>query len=160
MLGRIVNPKFLATSSVDAQLLVLRVGIGLTLFLKHGWEKVSMLSFVNPNFADPLHIGTTPSWIFATFADGICSLLIVLGFGTRWLSAVCLFNIFVAWALVHHFAYFGKTPGAAHGELMFEYLVAFAALLFGGPGRYSVDGTLAKNKTVTAAEANWLEIPA
>jgi putative oxidoreductase len=143
MIGRILNAKFLPTSSVDAQLLVLRVGIGLTLFLKHGWEKVSTLSLANPHFADPLHIGTTPSWIFAVFSDGICSLLIAVGIGTRWLSGLCFINIFVAWALVHHFAFLGKNPGADHGELIVQYLIAFAVLLMGGPGRYSVDGMLA-----------------
>lgn len=153
MLRRILNPNFLPTNSVDAQLLVLRVGIGGTLFLKHGWEKVSQLSLVNPNFADPLHIGTTPSWIFATLADGVCSLLIVLGFGTRWLSALCFFNIFVAWALVHHFVFFGKSPGAGHGELIVQYLVVFMALLIGGSGRYSVDGLLTK-QFVSAVGAN------
>jgi putative oxidoreductase len=143
MIGRILNAKFLPASSADAQLLVLRVGIGLSLFLKHGWEKVSMLSFVNAHFADPLHIGTTPSWIFAMFSDGVCSLLIALGFATRWLSALCFFNIFVAWALMHHFAFLGKNPGTDHGELIVEYLVVFLVLLIGGPGRYSVDAMLA-----------------
>lgn len=143
MIGRILSAKFLPKSSTDAQLLVLRVGVGLTLFLRHGWEKVSQLSLVNPHFADPLHIGMTPSWIIATFADGICSLLIALGIGTRWLSAFCFLNIFVAWSLVHHFAFFGKTPGADHGELIVLYLVGFAVLVIGGPGRYSVDAMLA-----------------
>jgi putative oxidoreductase len=143
MIGRVFSAKFLPASSADAQLLVLRVGTGLTLFLKHGWEKVSLLSLVNPNFADPLHIGTTPSWIFALFTDGICSLVIVLGIGTRWLSVLCFFNIFVAWTLVHHFAFLGKNPGADHGELIVQYLIAFAVLVIGGPGRYSVDGMLA-----------------
>jgi putative oxidoreductase len=143
MIGRILNAKFLPKGSADVQLLVLRVGIGLTLFLKHGWEKVSMLSFANPHFADPLHIGTTPSWIFATITDGICSLLIVLGVGTRWLSALCFFNIFVAWALMHHFTFFGKGQSTDHGELIVQYLVTFLVLLIGGGGRYSVDGVLA-----------------
>lgn len=144
MIGRILNAKFLPAVSADAQLLVLRVGIGLTLFLKHGWEKVSMLSLVNDHFADPLHIGMTPSWIIALFADGICSLLIVAGIGTRWLAAVCLMNIFVAWSLIHHFAFLGKSPSADHGELIVQYLVVFTVLLIGGPGRYSVDGMLAE----------------
>lgn len=146
MIGRIVNAKVLPKSSVDAQLLLLRIGIGLTLFLKHGWEKVSQLSLVNPHFADPLHIGMTPSWIVATFSDGICSLLIVFGLATRWTSALCFLNIFVAWSLVHHFAFFGKGPGPDHGELIVQYLVAFAVLLIGGPGRYSVDAMLAKKE--------------
>lgn len=154
MIGRILNARFLPASSADAQLLLLRVGIGLTLFAKHGWEKVSQLSLVNPHFADPLHIGTNLSWIVATFADGICSLLIVLGVATRWLSAFCFFNIFVAWSLVHHFAFFGKGQATDHGELIVQYLVAFAVLAIGGAGRYSVDAVLAdKTEEFPAAHA-------
>ena len=142
MLGRILNAKFIS-SNYDGGLLVLRVGAGLVLFLRHGWEKVSQMTLINPNFPDPLHIGHSLTWTLALLSDGICSLLIVLGVGTRWLALYCFFNIFVAWALVHHFTFLGKSPGADHGELIALYLVAFAALMVAGPGRYSVDGRLA-----------------
>jgi putative oxidoreductase len=122
---------------------MLRVGIGLILFSRHGWEKISQLTLVNPHFPDPLHIGNNTTWVLATLGDGICSLLIALGVGTRWLSAFCFFNIFVAFALVHHFTFLGKSPGADHGELIAQYLVAFAVLIVAGPGRYSVDAKLA-----------------
>jgi len=143
MLGRILNAKFVPSSS-DVGLLVLRIGAGLILFLRHGWEKVSQLTLINPHFPDPLHIGHSTTWVLAVLSDGICSLLIVLGVGTRWLSLYCFFNIFVAWALVHHFTFLGKSPGADHGELIALYLVAFAALMAAGPGRYSVDARLAE----------------
>ena len=142
MLARLLNAKFLPSSS-DAGLLVLRVGAGLILFMRHGWEKVSPLTLINPQFPDPLHIGHNTTWVLAMLSDGICSLLIALGVGTRWLSFYCFFNIFVAWALVHHFTFVGKTPGADHGELIALYLTAFTALMVAGPGRYSVDGWLA-----------------
>ena len=142
MIGRILNARFIP-SSYDAGLLILRVGAGLILFLRHGWEKVSTLSLSNPNFPDPLHIGHNTTWALVMLSDGICSLLIVLGVATRWLSFYCFFNIFVAWALVHHFAFLGKGPGADHGELITLYLVSFAALMAAGPGRYSMDARLA-----------------
>jgi putative oxidoreductase len=72
-------------------------------------------------------------------SDGICSLLIIFGVGTRWLSLYCFVNIFVAWSLIHHFVFLGKIPGADHGELIALYLSAFVALMVAGPGRYSVD---------------------
>jgi hypothetical protein len=56
MLGRILKAKFVPTST-DFGLLLLRIGTGLILFLRHGWEKVSTLSLVNPSFPDPLHVG-------------------------------------------------------------------------------------------------------
>lgn len=143
MLGRILNAKFLPTNQ-DFQLLVLRVGTGLTLFLRHGWEKVSKFTLHDPHGPDPLHIGTTPSWLIQLLADGVFSLLIVLGVGTRWLAAYCFVNIFVAFAFVHHFVFTGKSPDADHGELIVQYLIALTALIIGGPGRYSIDRMLAE----------------
>jgi len=141
MLGRILNARFMPTSK-DAGLLLLRIGAGTTLFLRHGWEKVSTLSLINARFPDPFHIGHNTTWTIALLSDGICSLLIVLGVGTRWLSFFCFFNIFVAWALVHHFVFLGKAPAADHGELIVLYLWSFLTLMVTGPGRYSVDAAL------------------
>jgi putative oxidoreductase len=76
-------------------------------------------------------------------SDVVCALLITLGVGTRWLAAFCFVDIFVAFALVHHFTFTGKSPDADHGELIVQYLIALAALIIGGPGRYSIDGMLA-----------------
>lgn len=142
MFSRILNAKFVPTST-DAGLLLLRIGTGLILFLRHGWEKVSLLTLSNPRFPDPLHIGHNTTWVLAMLGDGICSLLIVLGVGTRWLSFFCFFNIFVAWALVHNFTFLGKSAGADHGELIALYLSALLALMVAGPGRYSVDAQVA-----------------
>jgi putative oxidoreductase len=143
MLGRLLNAKFVP-SNTDAGLLILRIGTGLILFLRHGWEKVSQWTLSNPHFPNPLHIGHSTSWVLAMTSDGICSLLIILGVGTRWLSLYCFVNIFVAWALVHHFPFFGKNPGADHGELITLYLSALVALMVAGPGRYSVDAMVEK----------------
>ncbi len=53
-------------------------------------------------------------------------------------------NIFVAWAFVHHFAFVGKGPGSDHGELMVLYLGALLALLIAGPGAPSIDRLLSR----------------
>jgi putative oxidoreductase len=149
MLGRILNAKFIPTSS-DGGLLVLRVATGFILFMRHGWEKVSQMTLMNPSFPDPLHIGHNLTWTLAMLSDGICSLLIVLGVGTRWLSFYCFFNIFVAWALVHHFTFLGKSAGADHGELIALYLGAFAALMVASPGRFSVDAMVAQKEETSS----------
>jgi putative oxidoreductase len=138
MLSRILTARFMPTNT-DAGLLLLRIGTGLILFMRHGWEKVSRLSLSNPNFPDPLHIGHSTSWILAMLSDGILSLLLIFGVGTRWIALYSFLEIFVAWAFVHHFTFLGKVPGADHGELIALYLSAFLALMVAGPGRYSVD---------------------
>ncbi len=132
----------LRPAKTDCGLLVLRLSAGLPLFLKHGTEKLFGFSRMAAHFPDPLHIGVIPSLLFATLADGICSLLVVLGLATRWAALIMFVNIFVAWSFVHHFVF--KGPQGDHGELMVLYLGAALALFLAGPGKYSVDSGLDK----------------
>jgi putative oxidoreductase len=145
MLSRFLNARF-APTSTNVGLLILRVGIGLILFLKHGWEKISVLSLTNAHFPDPIHIGTNASWTIAVISDGICSLLIVLGVGTRWVALFSFCTLFTAWTFVHHYGFFGKTPNANYGELIAQYIVTCIVLMVAGPGPYSVDGWLARRE--------------
>ena len=151
MIGRILSAKMMPTST-DAGLLLLRVGTGLILFMRHGWEKVSALSLTNPHFPSVLGLGHTPTWIMAMLSDGIFSLLLMLGVGTRWIALYSFAEIFVAWAFVHHFTFLGKSPGADHRELIALYLSAFLALMVTGAGRYSVDAVLAQEAELTRHE--------
>jgi len=121
----------------DAGLLVLRLTTMLPLFLKHGTEKIFGFSMMAAHFPDPLHIGAVPSLLFAMISDSICSLLIILGFATRWASLITFVNILMAWTFVHHFEFFGR--GADHGELIVLYLGVTATLFLTGAGKYSID---------------------
>jgi putative oxidoreductase len=118
-------------------LLVLRVA-GLSLFLKHGWEKLSGYSTMVQHFPDPIHIGAHASLAYAMFSDGICSVLIILGLATRLAAAVILINVLTAFVFVHHAAYFSNS----HLELLALYIIIFATLLFTGAGRFSIDERL------------------
>lgn len=140
---RILGLSFIP-SSTDAGLLVLRVAACLSLFLKHGAEKLFTFSQMAAHFPDPLHIGSTPSLLFAMLGDGICSLLIVAGFATRWAALLSFINIFAAWSLVHHFVFFGQQGG--HGELIVLYLASLLAIFIAGPGLFSVDALIAGKK--------------
>lgn len=124
-------------ATFDWGLLFLRICFGLTLFLKHGWEKPTNFSQMAQHFPDPLHIGPIPSLLFALTSDAICSMLILFGLGTRWAALVVFINISVAWSFVHHFQFFGR--GADHGEGMVLYLGGFLAMAIMGPGRFSLD---------------------
>lgn len=151
MIGRFLNAKMVPTST-DTGLLLLRAGTGLILFMRHGWEKVSTLSLTNPKFPSVLGLGHTPTWIMAMLSDGIFSLLLILGVGTRWIALYSFSEIFIAWAIVHHFTFLGKSPGADHGELIALYLSAFLALMVTGGGRFSVDAHLADSSAAKCAE--------
>ncbi len=136
MLKKIIQLKSLPPNS-DSGLLILRLTTITPLFLKHGIEKIFTFSQMAAHFPDPLHIGPVPSLVFAMVSDSICTLLMILGLATRWAAAIVFVNVFVAWALVHHFEFFGHA--ADHGELIVLYLGVTLTLFLSGPGRYSLD---------------------
>ena len=123
----------------DFGLLFLRVAVGASLFLKHGWEKISDFSRMAQHFPDPIHIGPVPSLAIALAGDAICSLLVMLGFFTRPAAFFAACNIAVAWTLVHHLAFFGHGNGPDHGEVCVLYIAVLLSLAIAGPGRYSLD---------------------
>src|SRR5579863_3179421 len=140
MLRRIVTFSFLATDP-NAGLLALRVLTCLCLFVKHGYEKIFTFSEMARFFFDPLHIGHVPSLVIALISDGVCSFLILCGVATRWACIYVFCNIFVAWALCHHFIFFGRMVGD-HGEIIVLYLIFLIGIVVAGPGKYSVDALL------------------
>ena len=121
--------------STSAGLLVLRVFVGLPIFIKHGIEKLTGYSTMVPHFPDPIHIGAHASLAFALVADGVCSLCFVLGLAARPAAVVSLINLAVAFLLVHHAAFLSND----HAELVLLYIGGVLALLIAGPGRYSAD---------------------
>ncbi len=135
-------------SSKDSALLVMRVGFGLSLFLKHGLEKLTGYSQMVTHFPDPIGIGPHASLAFALLSDGICSLLVILGLGTRWAALVITVNVAVAFTFVHHMAFF-TVP---HVEIVFAYIVAFLAILIAGPGRFSLDHLLTRRAQQSSPE--------
>ena len=120
---------------IDCALLLLRIWLGGTLFLKHGLEKLTGFSQMAAHFPNPLHIGVIPSLVFALISDAICSILIVVGVATRLAALIVAVNTAVAFVFVHHSRFFGQ----GNGELPWLYLGGSLALLLSGPGRYSVD---------------------
>jgi putative oxidoreductase len=127
-------------ASFDWGLLVLRIWLGTSLFLKHGWEKPTNFAQMAQHFPNPLHIGPVPSLLFALVSDAICSILVLSGLGTRWAALWIIVNISVAFSFVHHFQFFGR---GAPGETLVLYIGGFLALAIMGPGRFSLDRKIA-----------------
>lgn len=121
-------------------LLVLRVALGLMMFWGHGLGKLSTFMEQHDRFPDPLGIGSTWAMAGATFAEGICSLLIVLGLGTRVAAIPLVFTMCVAGFIVH-----GDDPWGRK-ELAFMYAAPFFALMFIGAGRLSLDALICKDR--------------
>ena len=127
--------------SVNVGLLILRIIVGLSLFMKHGFEKLTGYSTMVQGFPNPIHIGSHASLAFALFTDGICSLLIVFGFMTRPAAALILINLLTAFIFIHHAEFFGG-PSTDHVQLVVLYIAAAATLVCTGAGKFSVDGRL------------------
>jgi putative oxidoreductase len=123
-----------ASDRTSVGLLILRLA-GLSLFVKHGLEKLTGYSTMVHHFPDPIHVGAHVGLAFALLSDGICSVLVFIGLATRPAAAVILINLLVAFFFVHHAAFISNS----HVELVALYVIIFATLLFTGPGRFSVD---------------------
>jgi putative oxidoreductase len=126
------------SSLTSAGLLVLRLFVGLGIFIKHGIEKLTGYSTMVHHFPHLMHIDPHLGLAFATLSDGICSLLLVVGLAARPAALVCLINLTVAFLFVHHAGFLTND----HTELVFMYIGALLTLLITGPGTYSADSKL------------------
>ena len=84
-------------------------------------------------FADPLGVGVPASLGLATFAEILCSLLIMVGLFTRLAAIPLIVTMLVAAFLVN------LPGGLAKMEMTLLYLAVFVALALTGPGWYSLD---------------------
>jgi putative oxidoreductase len=128
--------------TIDIALLMLRVWGGLLLFSQHGLTKVLHFSQMSGHFPNPIHIGPLPSLLFAVLSDAICSLLVVLGIGTRYAALIVVINLATAFTLVHHM----KLSGPGNGELPLLFCGIFLTLVIAGGGRYSVDAAFSRTR--------------
>ena len=134
---KIFNPKF-ATTQVDVVLLILRVGVG-AMMLVHGLPKLQML-LAGGEIQFPGVMGLSPalSLGLAVFAEFLCSILLIVGLGTRLATIPLIITMMVAVFLIH-----GNDP-FANQELGLHYLLSYVALLILGGGKFSVDAFVIK----------------
>lgn len=126
--------------SVDIALLIFRIAIA-GLMLTHGIPK--LITFFNSEeiaFADPIGLGETVSFTFAVFAEFVCSVLIIFGFGTRLAAIPLIITMAVAALIVH------MPDGFGRQELPLLYMFGFILLMLTGAGKYSVDHFLMLKK--------------
>lgn len=121
--------------SVDVALLVLRLWLGLSMFLLHGWGKLSNLIAGTAKFPDILGIGATPALVLAILAEFFCSLLLIVGLWTRLAALMLAITMSVAFFVAHG----AKLSGQGSGELAFVYLAGYMVMLLAGAGKFSVD---------------------
>ena len=118
--------------SFNIGLLILRVGFSIGL-MTHGYGKFLRVINGNFKFSDPLGIGASLSLILASFGEFIAPIFIIVGWKTRLFSIFPAFTMLVAFTIAHDGDPFSRK------EKSLMYLIAFIAIYFTGPGKYSVD---------------------
>ena len=118
---------------VDIGLLIFRLAIA-GLMLTHGIPKLIKFFGDAPiQFADPIGLGEITTFTFAVFAEFICSVLVILGLGTRLAVLPLIATMAVAALIVH------VPDGFGRQELPLLYLAGWILLFFTGAGKYSLD---------------------
>jgi len=119
-------------ASLSLALLLLRIGVAALMFT-HGIPKLEKVLAGDFAFGDPLGIGVSTSLVLTVLSEVGCSLLLLLGVGTRLAVLPLIFTMLVAILVVHADDPFGNK------ELALFYLLIYLVLLILGSGRYSID---------------------
>ena len=101
--------------------------------LTHGFPKVMKVINGDMSFADPIGLGAGLSLVLSAFAEGICSLFVLLGWKTRLAAIPLIINMAVAVFFAHAGDPFGDK------EMALLYLLIFVVLFITGAGKYSLD---------------------
>ncbi len=130
MFNRFHNP--------DLAALILRLTFG-ALMLMHGWPKLQkLMAGGDIQWADPIGLGPAASLALTVFAEFLCAVFILVGFGTRASTWPLIVVMLVASQIVHRQDPWGDK------ETSLLYLGGYLAILFLGPGRWSIDAMLGK----------------
>src|SRR5690606_18139379 len=124
--NKIFNVDYKA-STVSTGLLILRVGIAV-LMLVHGFPKLQMLFSGDIQFLGIMGMSPTLSLILAVFSEVLCSILLLIGLGTRLATIPLIITMLIAVFLVHL-----NDPFASQ-ELGLLYLLAYVSIFLLGAG--------------------------
>lgn len=117
----------------DLALLILRLGFGGMMLIRHGVPKLDKLSD-SSGFPDPLGIGSTASLILCLIGEFLAPVLIIIGLKTKLAAIPAAITMAVAVFIVH------ASDPLARKEMAILYLFAFLVIFLAGPGSFSVDG--------------------
>jgi uncharacterized membrane protein YphA (DoxX/SURF4 family) len=148
------------SKATDVGLLLIRVTFCLCLFYHHGAEKFYDFHTLVHHPLDPVGIGVVPSVLFAGLSDGICSLLVLFGFFSRYAAAIILICLNTVWWIMDHGLQrllglpVPPRPGASATQILHAvhsipnvmnvpmYILGALVVFIAGPGRYSIDKVL------------------
>lgn len=126
----------------DFGLLIIRLGIGASMFIFHGYDKImggpERWEGIGGAMGN-LGIHAVPVvWGFlSAFAESVCSILLVLGPLFRTATLILAFNMAVAIMMHLHMPADQPAAGWAGGSHALELLVVYLGLFFTGPGKFA-----------------------
>lgn len=120
-------------------LLFLRVGFS-ALLMVHGYDKMVHYNEYSQQFIPFLGLSPSFSLMLVIFAEFICSLLVLVGLFTRFACVPIIITMCVALFKAHG----GDVTGQGQAATLF--LLAYLALLFTGPGKFSIDAAFYKQR--------------
>jgi putative oxidoreductase len=130
--------KSLQLGNTDLAVLFIRVSIA-SLMLTHGLPKLANLLSGEPVvFASVFGMSQTLSLSLAVFAEVFCSILILIGLGTRFAAIPLIITMAIAAFYIH-----AADPFSTK-EMAVLYLLGFFFVLIVGGGKYSLDNIIAK----------------
>lgn len=120
--------------------LVLRIVMGAVMIPDHGWKKIANYADLKTRFMDFMGLGSTISLNLAIFAEFFCAILIILGLFTRFATIPLIITMVVAAFIAMGGDIF------VSAQLPTLFLAGYITILFLGPGGYSLDALIFKNK--------------
>ncbi len=149
--------------STSIGLLILRLGIG-GYMVTHGIAKVQMMLAGDfDKFGDPIGLGRAASLVLITMAEFLCALLVMVGLATRLAAVPVVIGMAVAafvahgsnpWTMGEGARLFlsGEAKSWASKEPALLFLIPFLALIFTGPGGFSMDALVGSRRRVRRTE--------
>lgn len=130
--------KTLEPGNTDAALLFIRIGIAV-LMLTHGLPKLGKFFADEPiAFASVFGMSPSLSLALAVFAEVFCSILILIGLGTRIATIPLIVTMAMATFYIH------SADPFSIKEKALLYLLGFSFLFITGGGKYSLDHSIGK----------------
>ena len=131
MLKKFLKPLALPVQA-DLAMLIIRVGSSL-LMMRYGYNKMTQYLSGDYSFADPIGLGEELSLLLTIGAEFFCSILVLIGLGTRLALVPLIFTMLVVFFIVHAEDPFDKR------EHPLVFLIPYLAIMLAGPGRFSLD---------------------
>lgn len=118
---------------IEIGLLILRLSSA-AMLLTHGIPKFQkLIGGGEIEFGDPIGIGPVPSLFLTVVGEFVCPILIIIGFKARFAAIPAAITMAVAAFIVHSDDPFGSK------EKALLFLTCFVAIIFLGPGKFSID---------------------